>query len=80
MTEFLPVIAQHDRAKAPNADDAQPYCCQRRAWVTPSLAGHSTLTALTQAPLPQPLSLLFLQSSTQCFDQNGNPVTPCPPA
>lgn len=50
----------------------------RREWVTPTLEGHSTLTELTQVPLPQPLALLFLQASiSQCFDQNGNPVT-CP--
>lgn len=50
---------------------------ERRRWVAPSVAPHSTLTVLTQAPLPQPLSLLFLQSSIQCFDHNGNPA-PCP--
>jgi hypothetical protein len=50
----------------------------RRPWIAPCLAPHSTLTVLTQAPLPQPLSLLFLQASiSQCKDQNGNPV-PCP--
>jgi len=49
----------------------------RRRWVAPNLAPHSTLTTLTQMPLPQPLSLLFLQASVQCFDHNGNPA-PCP--
>jgi hypothetical protein len=49
----------------------------RRNWLAPLLAPHSTLTTLTQVPLPQPLSLLFLQSSRQCFDQNGDPA-PCP--
>jgi hypothetical protein len=49
----------------------------RREWVTPTLEGHTTLTELTQAPLPQPLALLFLQASiSQCFDQNGTPI-PC---
>lgn len=53
---------------------------RRREWVTPILVGHSTLTELTQVPLRQPLGLLFLQGSiSQCFDENGNPVTPCPP-
>jgi len=51
---------------------------ERRTWVAPSLAPHSTMTVLTQVPLPAPLSLLFLQSSRQCFNQDGNPV-PCPP-
>ena len=49
---------------------------ERRCWVTPTLAPHSTLTVVTQVPLPQPLSLLFLQNS-QCFDQDGVPK-PCP--
>lgn len=52
------------------------YGRERRHWVAPSLAPHSTLTMLTQVPFTQPLSLLFLQSS-QCFDQDGNPA-PCP--
>ena len=60
----MPLDAQHDHA-------------ERRRWVAPTLAPHSTMTVLTQSPLPQPLSLLFLQSSIQCFDHNGNPV-PCP--
>lgn len=77
MTDFLQVnVHRHDRVNSPNADDARPHCSQRRRWVTPSLAGHSTLTELTQVPLPQPLALLFLQTS-QCFDQDGNPA-PCP--
>jgi hypothetical protein len=50
---------------------------KRRKWVAPTLAPHSTLTVLTQSALPQPLSLLFLQASIQCFNHNGNPV-PCP--
>lgn len=49
----------------------------RRRWIAPTLEAHSTLTVLTQSALPQPLSLLFLQSSIQCFNHNGNPV-PCP--
>jgi hypothetical protein len=48
---------------------------ERRRWIVPTLAPHSTLTVVTQVPLPQPLSLLFLQSS-QCFDQDGVPK-PC---
>lgn len=52
----------------------------RRTWIAPIVASHSTMTSLTQSALPLPLSLLFLQSSTQCFDQDGNPVLPCPPA
>jgi hypothetical protein len=50
---------------------------KRRTWIAPSLAPHSTLTVLTQSALPQPLSLLFLQASVQCFNHNGNPA-PCP--
>jgi hypothetical protein len=50
----------------------------RRSWVTPMLEPHSTMTVVTQAPLPVPLNLLFLQSSiSQCFDINGQPAT-CP--
>ena len=50
---------------------------ERRHWVAPTLAPHATMTALTQLPLGQPLSLLFLQASVQCFNHNGNPA-PCP--
>lgn len=65
MSEFSSVSGMHiDSAK-------------RRPWIVPSLAPHSTLTVLTQVPLRQPLSLLFLQASVQCFNHNGNPV-PCP--
>jgi hypothetical protein len=50
----------------------------RRAWVTPMLEPHSTMTVVTQAPVPAPLNLLFLQASiSQCFDANHN-VVPCP--
>lgn len=55
---------------------------QRRAWVAPTLAGHTTLTELTQVPLPQPLALLFFLQSpspSQCFNQNGDGNPPCPP-
>jgi len=55
-----------------------PVIVRRREWVTPILAGHSTMTELTQVPLRQPLGLLFLQASiSQCKDENGNPVA-CP--
>ena len=74
MSEFSPLLGVHaDPASALKSIDASA----RRFWIAPSLAPHSTMTTLTQAPLPQPLSLLFLQSSRQCFDQDGNPV-PCP--
>jgi hypothetical protein len=50
----------------------------RRAWVQPTLHPHSTLTVVTQATSPAPLTLLFLQASvSQCFDGSGNPI-PCP--
>ena len=50
----------------------------RRAWVTPMLEPHSTMTVVTQVPVPAPLNLLFLQSSiSQCFDAFKN-VVPCP--
>jgi len=59
--------------------ESSPLNVRRREWITPILAGHSTLTQLTQLPLAQPLSLLFLQASiSQCFDQDGNPIIPCP--
>lgn len=47
----------------------------RRAWIRPSLESQSTLTTVTQATSPVPMSLLFLQTS-QCFDGFGNPI-PC---
>ena len=51
----------------------------RRAWVPPMLALHSTMTEVTLAPVPMPMNLLFMQSSiSQCFDAHNNPVT-CPP-
>jgi len=48
----------------------------RRPWVAPELRAQSTLTVVTQATSPAPLTLLFLQVSAQCFDGLGNPV-PC---
>jgi hypothetical protein len=72
----LPLTGANSVAAAALCTD-QPI---RRPWAAPTLAPHSTMTELTKVPLPQPLSLLFLQLSTsQCFDQNGVPVTPCPP-
>jgi hypothetical protein len=53
-------------------------CSRQRRWSSPVLTAHTTLTTLTQSALPQPLSLLFLQSSAQCFNNRGVPV-PCPP-
>lgn len=74
MSEFSPLSDIHHDSAVSSQHDVRA----RRHWITPSLAPHSTLTTLTQLPLPQPLSLLFLQSSRQCFDQNGTPVA-CPP-
>jgi hypothetical protein len=75
MSDFSPENGVHDdivfRSMSGNGFD-------RRRWVAPCLAPHSTLMTLTQVSLPQPLSLLFLQASVQCFNHNGNPV-PCPP-
>jgi len=48
----------------------------RRPWISPMLQSNSTLTVVTQVGSPAPLSLLFLQASSQCFDSRGNPV-PC---
>lgn len=48
---------------------------KRRQWIRPSLESQSTLTTVTQAASPVPMSLLFLQTS-QCFDGFGNPI-PC---
>ena len=79
MSELSPVGGVHDDSANQSAShDAHHDRFERRRWVAPGLSPHSTLTVLTQLPLRQPLSLLFLQSSRQCFDQNGNP-TPCPP-
>ena len=75
MSDLSPArIADSEPLMPHDRNDAHP---ERRQWVAPSLAPHSTLTVLTQSALPQPLSLLFLQSSIQCFNHNGNPV-PCP--
>jgi hypothetical protein len=49
----------------------------RRVWVRPVLQAQSTLTTVTQLASPVPMSLLFLQVSTQCFDGHGAP-TLCP--
>ncbi len=67
MSERFPVNGMH-------RDSANGV--ERRQWIAPTLAAHTTLTTLTQTPLHKPLNLLFLQSSIQCFDHNGNPV-PC---
>jgi hypothetical protein len=74
----LTASSAHDEPVSPlmPLDSHRARTCRRR-WIVPSLAPHSTLTVLTQSPLHQPLSLLFLQASIQCFDHNGNPV-PCP--
>jgi hypothetical protein len=75
MSESSPVSGAVNEPSMPL--DAHHAHSKRRRWIAPSLAPHSTLTVLTQSALPQPLSLLFLQSSIQCFNHNGNPVT-CP--
>lgn len=78
MSEFSPLSSLHnDPANPSMPHEAYQDRSERRRWVAPSVAPHSTLTVLTQAPLPLPLSLLFLQASIQCFDHNGNPA-PCP--
>lgn len=49
----------------------------RRPWLRPELQVESTLTTVTQAGVPGPLSLLFLDlSAAQCFDSHGNPYPP----
>ncbi len=68
----------HELANPAEANTSHDARCERRLWISPVLAPHSTLTTMTQVPPHRPLSLLFLQSSiTQCFDHNGNPA-PCP--
>ena len=70
MSELSPLPGVHtDPAKTLMSIDAT----SRRSWIAPSLATHSTLTTLTQSAV----SLLFLQVSTQCFDERGRPVA-CP--
>jgi len=49
---------------------------ERRQWIRPTLESQSTLTTVTQSTSLVPMSLLFLQTSAQCFDGFGNPV-PC---
>lgn len=54
-----------------------PASCDRRRWLRPTLVSHSTLTVVTQANLPMPLNLLFLQlSKSQCIGSDGEHV-PC---
>jgi hypothetical protein len=78
MSESSPVSGAVNESSALSmAVDPHRTQSKRRRWIAPSLAPHSTLTVLTQSALPQPLSLLFLQSSIQCFNHNGNTV-PCP--
>jgi hypothetical protein len=78
MSEFSPVSgAVSEPSAASMALNPNSVHVKRRRWIAPTLAPHSTLTVLTQSALPQPLSLLFLQSSIQCVNHNGNPV-PCP--
>lgn len=78
MSESSPVSGVANEPSSPSMpNDPHSVHSKRRRWIAPSLASHSTLTVLTQSALPKPLSLLFLQSSIQCFNHNGNPV-PCP--
>lgn len=80
MSELLPLPGVHtDPVETKVSDVSRDHLPDRRSWTAPSVVQHSTMTTLTQAALPTPLSLLFLQSSIQCRDQDGNPVTPCPP-
>ena len=46
----------------------------RKAWIAPELVRQASLTTLTQFSVST--ALLFLQTSGQCFDANGNPI-PC---
>jgi hypothetical protein len=78
MSESFPVSdAANESSMSAEPIDTQRAVSGRRQWIAPTLAPNSTLTVVTQSALPQPLSLLFLQSSVQCFDHNGNPA-PCP--
>jgi hypothetical protein len=77
MSESSPVSGVDNEPSTPSMPlDPRHAHSERRRWVAPSLAPHSTLTVLTQSTLPQPLSLLFLQSSIQCFNHRGEPI-PC---
>jgi hypothetical protein len=81
MSEISPLDGGHaDPATRSMQNGASCDAFERRRWIVPSVTPHSTLTSLTQMPLRQPLSLLFLQTSlSQCFDKDGVPVHPCPP-
>ena len=71
-------IIREPMGSSVSIEGASDLIAHRRAWVTPMLEPHSTMTVVTQAPVPAPLNLLFLQSSiSQCFDANHQPVT-CP--
>ncbi len=79
MSPFSPSDAHNDPSGCSVFNDATKPSFVRRRWIAPTLAAHSTLTVVTQAPLPVPLNLLFLHASlTQCFNSSGAPV-PCPP-
>jgi hypothetical protein len=75
MSAFSLASGGNNEPMMPRESRREP--AERKRWIAPTLAPHSTMTVLTQSPLPQPLALLFLQSSIQCFNHNGNPV-PCP--
>ena len=77
MSPSSPLHGVHpDHTKESMTPALREASADRRRWIAPALVPHSTLTELTQLPLTKPLSLLFLQSSIQCFDINNNPV-PC---
>ena len=70
MSELYPLPGvQADPARTSMPVDAS----SRRIWITPRLSPHSTMTTVTQSAV----SFLFLQASTQCFDERGRPVA-CP--
>jgi hypothetical protein len=75
MSDFSPARGADN--ESPMSHDLEHDQSERRRWIAPTVVPHSTMTELTQSALPQPLSLLFLQSSIQCFDHGGFPV-PCP--
>lgn len=76
MSPFSPSRAVHtDSTDSTMTSGTGQASCDRRRWLRPTLVSHSTLTVVTQANLPLPLNLLFLQQSlSQCIGSNGDHV------
>lgn len=65
-------LARDDSQLLPSVLDLADSNIARKPWLQPTLSPHSTMTTVTQAAVPGPLMLLFLDASTtQCFSPDG---------